>query len=107
ALPGVRESAVVGDSVRGEERVHAVLVLTGVDADEIVRTANARLADHQKIRGVSIWTAGPLPRTEGTGKLKRREVKEWLDRGRTTAMADLAAVRESPSVEAVLRRYVP
>ena len=50
--PGVRESAVVGVRDRSaNERVHAVLVLDpGVDADAVVRGANAELADHQKIR---------------------------------------------------------
>src|SRR5204862_7728747 len=47
ALPGVRDSAVVGVAQGAEERVHAVLALEpGTDADAIVRDANARLQDH-------------------------------------------------------------
>src|SRR5205823_6046962 len=66
-LPGVRESAVVGITQGAEERVHAVLVLEpGADKDAIVRAANGTLQDHQRIRGASVWTAGDLPRTEGT-----------------------------------------
>lgn len=81
-LAGVRESAVVGVSTNGEERVHAVLVLEpGADKDAIVRQANVRLEDHQKIRGASVWPDDGLPRTEGTRKLKRREVKRWIDAG--------------------------
>ncbi|MGH9662591.1 MAG: AMP-binding protein, partial [Bryobacteraceae bacterium] len=54
SLPGVREAAVVGP-----DRVHAVLALDpGASAEEIVRQANARLEDHQKIRGVSLWPQG-------------------------------------------------
>ena len=76
-IPGVRDSAVVG-----HERAHAVLVLEpGADSDEIVRLANSRLENHQRIRGVSVWSAGDLPRTEGTGKLKRGAIQKWVDAG--------------------------
>jgi long-chain acyl-CoA synthetase len=75
-LPGVLDSAVVGVTENGRERVHAVLVVeNGAIANDIVREANSRLEDHQKIRGVSVWPSGELPRTEGTGKLKRTEIK--------------------------------
>jgi len=70
AAPGVRDAAVIGT-----DRVHAVLVLEpGADKDDIVRQANAQLADHQKIRSVSIWPWPEFPRTEGTRKLKRHEI---------------------------------
>jgi 1-acyl-sn-glycerol-3-phosphate acyltransferase len=66
----VRDAAVIGTG-----RVQAVLILdNGVEASEIVRRANARLADYQRIRGFSIWPHGTFPRTEGTGKLKRHEI---------------------------------
>jgi long-chain acyl-CoA synthetase len=83
AIPGVRESAVIGAPVTGSssttERVQAVIVSDpGVDLDDVVRQANSQLQDHQKIRAVVAWTAGDLPRTEGTRKLKRRELKQWL-----------------------------
>jgi len=81
AQPGVRESAVVGVSPAGarEERVHAVLLLeAGADAEAVVRGANARLEDHQRIRSFSIWPGGALPRTEGTGKLRRKEIQRWV-----------------------------
>ena len=79
AQKGVIESAVVGPGRRrrrSSERVHAVLVLDpGIDAETVIRHANAQLADHQRIRSFSIWTDGPLPRTEGTKKLKRAAIK--------------------------------
>ncbi len=83
AIPGVRESAVVGAPVAGTagttERVQAVLVTDpGVDIDDVVRQANSRLQDHQRIRAAARWTSEELPRTEGTRKLKRRELKGWL-----------------------------
>jgi long-chain acyl-CoA synthetase len=79
-VPGVRESVVVGRTVDGQERVHGVLVLEGAtDPETVVRQANARLEEHQKLRGASVWPGGELPRTDGTRKLKRREVKRWLE----------------------------
>ncbi len=60
AIPGVRDSAVVGVPIGSEERVHAVLVLEpGADADSVVRQANAQLDDHQKIRRA--LDRGPSP----------------------------------------------
>jgi len=84
-IPGVRDSAVVGAPNGSEERVHAVVVLdSGLapDAvDRIVREANARLADHQKIRRAVVWPDAELPRTEGTRKLKRAAIREWIRTG--------------------------
>jgi long-chain acyl-CoA synthetase len=90
AQKGVVESAVVGTRAAegGDERVHAVLVLDpGIDPETIVREANARLADHQRIRSFSVWTNGPLPRTEGTKKLKRAAIKAWVASGATPKAA--------------------
>ena len=68
--PGVRDAAVIGT-----DRVHAVLILApGADAAEIVRRANARLADYQRVRSFSIWPQDEFPRTEGTSKLKRLDI---------------------------------
>ena len=59
-LPGVRESAVIGTN-----RVHAVLVLyPGGDVDEIVRQANTKLEEHQKIRSVSVWPGSGIAANE-------------------------------------------
>jgi long-chain acyl-CoA synthetase len=81
-LPGVRDSAVVGAPIGSEERVHAVLVLDpGIHADAIVRQANAELDDHQMIRRALIWPEPELPRTEGTRKLKRTQVRKWVMSG--------------------------
>jgi long-chain acyl-CoA synthetase len=81
-IPGVRDSAVVGVPIGSEERVHAVLVLApGIQADAVVRQANAELDDHQMIRRALIWPEPELPRTEGTRKLKRTEVKRWVMNG--------------------------
>src|SRR5206468_2770043 len=81
-LPGVRDSAVVGMPIGSEERVHAVLVLDpGADADAAVREANSFLSDHQKVRRALVWPGPELPRTEGTRKLKRAAIREWVTSG--------------------------
>jgi long-chain acyl-CoA synthetase len=84
AQPGVREVAVVGVRNGADERVHAVVVAEpGVDPQSVVRQANQALLDHQKIRGISVWPGEELPRTEGTRKLKRQQVRDWVASGRT------------------------
>ena len=55
-VPGVKESAVVGLTRDGEERVYAVVVLdTPTEPAIIVRTANRELDDHQRLRDVLLW----------------------------------------------------
>jgi len=101
---GVVESAVVGSRAAdgAEERVHAVLVLDpGVDPEAVVREANAQLADHQRIRSLSVWTTGPLPRTEGTKKLKRAAIREWVASG----AAPRAAGAGDDPLQALLARF--
>ncbi len=76
-LPGVRESAVIGTN-----RVHAVLVLnSGADVDTIMRQANAKLEEHQKIRSVTVWPGAELPRTKTTSKLRRAEIASAIGHG--------------------------
>src|SRR5262249_53336336 len=79
---GVRDAAVVGVPIGSEERVHAVLVVDpAADVDAIVRQANATLDDHQKIRRALVWPEPELPRTEGTRKLKRAAIRDWVRTG--------------------------
>ena len=78
AQRGIRESAVVGIGAgdAGGERVHAVIVAAGdADVRDAVRRANAALEPHQRIWSWSLWPDGALPRTQGTGKLRRGEVR--------------------------------
>ena len=101
ALPGVRESAVVGVTEGAQERVHAVLRLDpGADLDAIVRAANATLDDHQRVRTASVWIDGDLPRTEGTRKLKRAAIREWVRSGQRPVTAS-----GGHTVEALLERF--
>jgi long-chain acyl-CoA synthetase len=97
-IPGVRDSAVIG-----KDRVHAVLLLDpGVDADQIVREANQRLEEHQKIRAVSVWAGEDFPRTEGTRKLRRAEIANVIEKG-------LAPSTSKPVSElaALFQKYAP
>ena len=76
---GVRDVAIVSEHLSGEERVHAVLLLEDdADPDAIIRNANAVLEDHQRIRNYTVWPESSLPRTEGTQKLKRQALKQWV-----------------------------
>ena len=101
-VEGVREAAVVGLHEGSEERVHAVVVLErDIDPQTVVRTANQRLLDHQKIRGISVWSGDELPRTEGTRKLRRRAVRDWVATGRSPR----AQAAEGEGVAALLARF--
>ena len=105
AQPGVKDAAVVGLNVNGEERVHAVLVLApDTDADTVVRGANARLEDHQRVWTSSIWPGASLPRTEGTQKLKRRDIQRWAAGG--AASTGMAAAGGA-SVAGIVQRFAP
>ena len=106
-VAGVREAAVVGSPVGGTssgERVQAVVVLEpGTDVDAVVREANRQLADHQRIRAAAVWTHGELPRTEGTRKLRRRELRQWLS-GQAPAVQTGGA---QAGAAQVLERFAP
>jgi long-chain acyl-CoA synthetase len=102
-LAGVKDAAVVGAPIGSEERVHAVLVIEpGADVDAIVRDANAQLLDHQRIRRALVWPEPELPRTEGTRKLKRAAIREWIASGAAIAPA---AKRGADQLQALLAKY--
>ena len=101
-IPGVRDSAAVGVTQNGEERVQVALVVEpGTHPDDVVRAANAQLGDHQRIRTARIWPGAELPRTDGTKKLKRHEIRSWLQ----TGVAPVAARPVGVSVESIIARY--
>ncbi len=102
-LAGVKDAAVVGAPIGSEERVHAVLVVEpGTDVDAVVREANAQLQDPQKIRRALVWPEPDLPRTEGTRKLKRAAIREWVKSGANVAPA---VARGADQLQALLARY--
>jgi long-chain acyl-CoA synthetase len=68
------DATVVGWPLGSGLRVHAVLLLDDPAlADDVVRTANARLAPHQQIRGTTVWPDPDLPRTH-TLKVRKPDV---------------------------------
>lgn len=97
-IAGVRDCAVVGP-----DQVRAVLVLEpGADAEQIVARVNEKLEDQQRIRAVSVWPANEeLPRTAGTGKLRRSAIAAQL-RGEKAPDAPQAG-----GVVGLLQRYAP
>ena len=100
-VPGVRDSAVIGVTHGAQERVHAVLLLDEPrDPEGIIRDANSRLQDHQRIRGASVWPGSELPRTEGTRKLKRAQIRDWVRTG-----APPLAAAHADTVEALIARF--
>jgi long-chain acyl-CoA synthetase len=104
-IPGVRDSAVVGVPIGSEERVHAVVVLepgAQVAVEDVVRQANAQLEEHQKVRRALAWPGPELPRTEGTRKLKRAEIRDWLKSG---ARELPAASAGKDRLAAILTKY--
>jgi len=97
-IPNVRDAAIIG-----RDRVHAVLVLEpGSSGAEVIRLANQQLEDHQKIRSFSTWTAGDLPRTAATGKLRRKEVSEVIQAG-----AFQPPMAAGEDLAGLLRKYAP
>ena len=96
-IQGVRESAVIG-----KEGVHAVLVLEpGFKSEDIVRQANQRLEAHQRVRSVSLWTQGELPRTSTTHKLRRAEIAAALQTGRKVPP------KPKPDLADLVQKYAP
>ena len=102
AVPGVKDSAAVGVTQNGEERVQVALIVEpGTNPADVVKAANAQLADHQRIRAAHVWPGPELPRTEGTKKLKRHDIRAWLQ----TGMPPPSAAARGTSIESVIARY--
>lgn len=104
SIAGVRDSAIVGVEQGGRERVHAVLLLEDEgDAERVVKAANERLEEHQRIRGFHVWPGEELPRTEGTRKLKRNELRRWVMQG----ASEMPAAEHGDQLEQVIAQYAP
>ena len=90
--PGVGEAVVVGmPSGDSSIEIHAALLLDeGADADDVVRSANAALADHQRIQGSTVWPEEDFPRTH-TLKVKKQVVLDRLLRERDGDRDEAAA----------------
>ena len=101
-IDGVKDSAAVGVTEDGEERVQVALVVEpGTNPPDVVKAANAQLADHQRIRAAHIWPGAELPRTEGTKKLKRHEIRAWLH----TGAPPVKTASSGSTIDSVIARY--
>lgn len=98
--PGVRAGVAVDvKKPNGEIGFTAVLLMEEGRADaaeEAIRLANAELAPHQRLSGVSVWRKDDFPRT-AIGKLKRHEVRAWLAQQDSAGVAPPAAMQTSVS----------
>lgn len=84
AVPGVKDSAVVGlEKPDGQVEIHAVIlpdqeILAGMEwGEKIITEANKQLASYQHITGWSVWPEDDFPRS-ATRKVKKEEVLKWL-----------------------------
>ncbi len=79
--PGIAACAVVAVETAAGPEPCAVLACrdAGEHAAEAIEAANARLAEFQRIRRWVLYPEPDLPRTS-TGKVRRKEVAEWLNR---------------------------
>src|SRR5208282_867095 len=77
--PGVTACAVVAMETAAGPEPCAVLAFRGArgQAVEAIENANSRLAEFQRLRRWVLWPEPDLPRTS-TGKVRRKEVAEWL-----------------------------
>jgi long-chain acyl-CoA synthetase len=105
--PGVTDAAVIGLPAQGGEQVHAILILApDTDPESVVARANALLEDHQKIRGYTLWREPELPRTAGTRKLKRGQIRgRLLEPGEAAPALSGAPARSADRVEELLRKW--
>lgn len=100
AVSGVIESAVVAGRDGSREHVAAVLVLDGSkSAQAAVREANDKLESYQRIQSFEVWPESALPRTSGTGKLKRTEIASRI------AGRSIPARSAAGTVEEIVARF--
>ncbi|MCH8049592.1 AMP-binding protein [Patescibacteria group bacterium] len=81
-IPGVKDSAVIGEEKPGGQmEIHAVLLLAdeAPTAKKIIEQANEKLASYQQITDWSVWPEEDFPRS-ATRKVKKGEVIEFIRR---------------------------
>jgi long-chain acyl-CoA synthetase len=67
-----------------------------------VREANLALEPYQRIRDFSVWPGAALPRTEAIRKLKRHDIRRWLEAG---APVPAGPSRSGDAIDDLLARY--
>ena len=95
--PAVADAVVVGLPRETSVEVHAALILDKPDdAQEIVNWANLQLAEHQRVRGFTVWPDEDFPRTH-TLKVKNRIVVDTILRGAEPSPSSTRQTRPAPS----------
>lgn len=104
---GVQACAVVAIETANGPEPCAVLAFRGTDeqAAEVIRRANGRLAEYQKISRWMLWPEPDLPRTS-TGKVKRKAVATWLTDTQTATSDEKQAVVEAAPTDWLLKLIV-
>ena len=102
--PGVAEAVVVGlGKEHGEVAVHAALLMRDpARAADAVRDANENLAEHQRVRGFTVWPDDDFPRTH-TLKVKKRDVLERLSQMANGASAEPLPAPSPVAVKPIVR----
>ncbi len=83
--PQVNDATVIGVGRGSSVEVHAALILGDADAaEQVVSWTNGQLAEHQRIRGWTIWRGEDFPRTH-TLKVKKQLVTDAVLEGSESA----------------------
>jgi len=101
---GVRDCVAL-DTPQPAGGVAFTAVVIGECGEEALRSANAQLAQHQRLSTLVHWDAGDFPRTE-QGRVKRADVRTWLERrspaGVTSPATAVARERRESRLAGVL-----
>ncbi len=101
--PGVTACAVVPIETPSGPEPCAVLAMRGSadQAPAAIESANAHLAEFQRVRRWKLWPEPDLPRTS-TGKVRRKAVASWLVETRTTGNGARSTTAPSASSDWLL-----
>ena len=95
--PAVSDAVVVGLSKGPSVEVHAALRMEEPEeATEAVSWANGQMAEHQHVKGFTIWPDDDFPRTH-TLKVKKGLVVDMLEGAPTSAPASTASSTAAPA----------
>jgi long-chain acyl-CoA synthetase len=101
--PAVTEAVIVGIEKQRDVEVHAVLLMRDPAlAAEALRAANENLADHQRVRGFTVWPEEDFPRTH-TLKVKKRDVLDRLGQMADGARADASPAPSPAAAKPIVR----
>ena len=99
-IPALTDATVVGLKQGQDTQVHAVFLLEEPErAPRIVAEANRELAEHQQIRGHTVWPEADFPRTH-TLKVKKAVLVDALSAGAPRAAAGAGAAARTPPAAA-------